>query len=170
MGEPRIARIPDELESVVQHQIRREARERIEAAIPLLPDEFRIALVLKDIVGFTVPEIAQMLDEEEGTIRSRVHRARLKLRALVDGLIPRTETQASPLAYSQQTCLDLLDAKQRALDQGVEFDQSIICERCRSVFSTLDLTQDLCKELAENDLPEDLRNRLHAMASGLKDR
>ena len=117
-------------------------------------------MILKEIVGLSNSEIAEILDIEVGTVRSRVHRARLKLRASVDGAIPRAPGTAPPPAYSEQTCLDLLNAKQEALDRGVPFDSAIICERCRSVFASLDLTQQACRQLASGVMPSDLRERL----------
>ena len=159
-GEPLIAVVAHEQPDVVQEQIRREARERLEAEIARLPDEFRVPLVLKEIVGFSVREVADVLGMEEGTVRSRVHRSRLRLRAAVDGAIPRRVGVAPPPAYEQRTCLDLLNAKQEALDRGVAFETSVICERCRSVFASLDLTQRVCRELAADVMPEGVRERL----------
>lgn len=159
-GEPRIAVIPSEQEDVVQLEIRREATEQVEAAIASLPTNFRVPLILKDIVGFSVPEVARITGVEEGTIRSRVHRARLKVRAAVDHAIPRGSTDAPPPAYPKQVCLDLLAAKQDALDRGVPFDSEIICDRCRSVFASMDLARDVCRDLANNTLPADLRQRI----------
>lgn len=165
-GDPLIAVIPGEQQDAVQIEIRKEAREQIERAIASLPVEFRVPLILKDIVEFTVPEVARILGIEEGTIRSRVHRARLKLRAHVDGAIPRSAEEAPPPAYSKQVCLDLLAAKQDALDRGEPFDSEIICDRCRSVFASLDLTQDICHDLANDRLSEDLRARIVASIAG----
>ncbi len=159
-SEPRIAAIADEQADGIQQQIHAEARDRMEAAITTLPTDFRVPLILKEIVGFTVPEVAAILGIEPGTARSRVHRARLKLRAAIDSAIPRRPGEAPPPAYPQQTCLDLLDAKQEALDRGVPFDTQIICDRCRSVFASLDLTQQACHDLAHGQLPTGLRERL----------
>lgn len=164
-GEPRIASIISDQDDALQLQIHREAREQVEQAIATLPEEFRIPLVLKELVGFTVPEIAKMLDLEPGTVKSRVHRARLRLRKAVDAVLPRQDADAPPPAYSEQVCLDLLNAKQEALDHGVPFDSNVICERCRSVFASLDLTQDVCRELARGELPDELRVRLLARVS-----
>ncbi len=165
-GEPRIAVVADDQDDALQARIRTEARERVEAAIAALPDAFRLPVVLKEIAGLTVPEVAGILEVEEGTIRSRLHRARLRLRAAVDGALPRGERDAPPPAYPRQTCLDLLEAKQRALDLGVPFESDVICERCRSVFASLDLTRDACRDLAGDDVPEDLRRRLAASLAG----
>ncbi len=159
-GEARIATIPSEEPEEIQRQIRREARERVEEAIASLPEEFRVPLILKEIVGFSVPEVARILGMEEGTVKSRVHRARLRLREAVDGAIPRRPGDAAPPAYPKRVCLDLLEAKQEALDRGVPFDSEVICERCRSVFASLDLTQEVCREFGRAGLPEELRTRL----------
>lgn len=162
LGDPLIAAIADEQDDALQAQIRVEARQRLEAAIAALPEDFRVPLILHEIVGFTVPEVAKVLGLEEGTARSRVHRARLKLRAAVDAVIPRRPDEAPPPAYPLQTCLDLLNAKQEALDRGVPFETTVICDRCRSVFASLDLTHEVCRDLAGGTLPEGLQERLHA--------
>ncbi|MEZ6243302.1 MAG: RNA polymerase sigma factor [Phycisphaerales bacterium] len=158
--EPVIAVVADDQDDALQQQIRKEARERVEAAIVSLPEDFRIPLVLKEIAGFTLPEVASILGLEEGTARSRVHRARLKLREAVDDALPRAPGEAPPPAYPEQTCLDLLEAKQRALDRGVPFETDVICQRCRSVFSALNVTQEACHDLAEGEAPAGLRDRL----------
>ena len=166
-GEPRIAEIPGESGSELDRQVRAEAIARVEREIAGLPDEYRVPLLLKEIVGFTVPEVASVLGMEEGTVRSRVHRARLKLRAAVDRALPRQAREAAPPAYDERACLDLLEAKQSALDRGVAFDEKVICERCRSVFASLDLTQEVCRELAGGGVPAGVRERLVArIASG----
>jgi RNA polymerase sigma-70 factor (ECF subfamily) len=159
-GEPLIAVIPDEQGDVLQQQIKEEARERLEAEIARLPDDFRVPLVLKEIVGLGVQQVAEVLGLEQGTVRSRLHRARLKLRHAIDPAIPRTADPAPPPAYDQQTCMDLLEAKQYALDRGVPFASEVICQRCRSVFAELDLAQSLCAQLANGDVPPGLRQKL----------
>jgi RNA polymerase sigma-70 factor (ECF subfamily) len=60
--------IEDELKSVLG------------AAIDELPPEYRTPFVLHDVEGLPNPEIAQMLHANLGTVKSRVHRARLFLR------------------------------------------------------------------------------------------
>ena len=110
-GESRMTLIPAEQSEALQLQIQREAREHIERAIVALPDQFRIPLILKEIVGFSVPEISEILDEKAGTIRSRIHRARLKLRSSALVAIPASDQPVPSPAYSEQTCLDLLAAK-----------------------------------------------------------
>lgn len=163
---PRIAVIADEQDDQVQTQIRREAQERVEAAILALPDDYRIPLVLKEIVGFSVDEVAAILGAPAGTVKSRLHRARLRIRADVDAALPRQPHPAPPPAYPLQVCLDLLAAKQEALDHGVPFQQDVICDRCRSVFASLDLAQQACRRLGDVKLPDELQCRLRALLTG----
>lgn len=62
---------------------RMESQERVNlvrAAMDHLPEEFRKVLVLREIDGYCYETIAEMLDLPIGTVRSRLHRARLELR------------------------------------------------------------------------------------------
>jgi hypothetical protein len=55
----------------------------LERAIARLPEGARAAFVLHDVEGFQHQEIASILGISEGTSKSQVHKARLKLRALL---------------------------------------------------------------------------------------
>ena len=55
----------------------------LERAIAKLPDGCRTAFVLHDVEGFQHNEIATMLSISEGTSKSQVHKARLKLRVIL---------------------------------------------------------------------------------------
>ena len=52
----------------------------IEKALALLPETFRLVVVLKDMEGFSYGEIARLLDCPIGTVMSRLSRARDMLR------------------------------------------------------------------------------------------
>jgi RNA polymerase sigma-70 factor (ECF subfamily) len=56
----------------------------IQHALDALPPEFRVAVVLCDIEGLSYEEIAATLDIKLGTVRSRVHRGRSRLRAALE--------------------------------------------------------------------------------------
>ena|SRR5688572_21361726 len=55
----------------------------LERAIAKLPQGARAAFVLHDVEGFQHHEIATILGISEGTSKSQLHKARLKLRALL---------------------------------------------------------------------------------------
>jgi len=52
----------------------------IQAALLALPEDFRVAVVLCDVVGLQYEEIAADLGVPIGTVRSRIHRGRAQLR------------------------------------------------------------------------------------------
>jgi RNA polymerase sigma-70 factor (ECF subfamily) len=62
-------------------RLQREERARqVQAALQRLSEEHRGVLVLREIDGYSYDEIAVMLEVPVGTVRSRLHRARLMLR------------------------------------------------------------------------------------------
>lgn len=56
--------------------LRTELKEKIRDALDRLPEEFRTAVVLVDIGGFSYAEAAEILSCPIGTVRSRLFRAR----------------------------------------------------------------------------------------------
>lgn len=70
----------DETSSPERQTIQEEARQYLHKAIQTLPEDMRSAIVLRDIQGLTYEEIAQALDINVGTIKSRISRGREKLR------------------------------------------------------------------------------------------
>ena len=63
-----------------------EQRRQVLAALQQLPEEQRAALVLVDMEGYPVAEVAVMLDCAEGTVKSRCSRGRTKLAGLLADL------------------------------------------------------------------------------------
>jgi RNA polymerase sigma-70 factor (ECF subfamily) len=59
---------------------RQQRQQRVREAIGQLSQEFREVVVLREIEGFCYETIAEILDLPIGTVRSRLHRARLELR------------------------------------------------------------------------------------------
>lgn len=52
------------------------ARLDVDAALQHVPEEFRVAVVLRDLCDLDYAEIAEMLDVPAGTVRSRISRGR----------------------------------------------------------------------------------------------
>ncbi len=77
----------DEHLDPAEHGIRSERREIVLAALQELPAEQRAALVLVDMEGYPVAEVAEMLDCAEGTVKSRCARGRAKLAVLLRPLL-----------------------------------------------------------------------------------
>ena len=60
-----------------------EQRRVLNSAIADLPEDMRSAIVLRDVQGFSYEEIAEMLEVNIGTIKSRISRGREKLRQIL---------------------------------------------------------------------------------------
>jgi RNA polymerase sigma-70 factor, ECF subfamily len=57
-----------------------ERRKAVARAITTLPEKYRAPLVLRDVEGKAYEQIAQILQTNEGTVKSRISRARALLR------------------------------------------------------------------------------------------
>jgi len=83
----------------------------VQAALKALPPEYRAAVVLCDIEGFSYEEIAATLGVKLGTVRSRIHRGRAQLRAALEHRRPPApQTGASPAGASPVTSIPVGEA------------------------------------------------------------
>jgi RNA polymerase sigma-70 factor (ECF subfamily) len=66
----------------------------VKHALESLPEQFRMAVLLADVEGFSYKEIADIMDIPIGTVMSRLHRGRRALQkalfefGLERGLVP----------------------------------------------------------------------------------
>lgn len=144
-------------EDPLDYTIRREEVRRLHRAISTLPAAFRLPLVLKELEGLTVAEVSEILGLREGTVKTRLHRARLTLRRELDdvGGLPEEDDET----HSRRQCADLLSAKLEAMARGVPFpiENERVCSRCRSTLDALDRTRDVCAAIPTRALPTALR-------------
>jgi RNA polymerase sigma-70 factor (ECF subfamily) len=66
---------------------RKEIGRLVRGAIARLPEKFRTALVLRDIQGLSYEEIGDVLGLAEGTVKSRINRARLRVKEILMPII-----------------------------------------------------------------------------------
>ena len=78
----------EEGEKPEEYTLRQELSRAIQVGIGTLPADQRVTLVLSDIQGFNYQEIAEITDVSLGTVKSRLSRARARLR---DFLLARGE-------------------------------------------------------------------------------
>lgn len=144
-----------------REQLAREARGTVEAALAELPVDFRLPVVLVDIAELSTSEAAEVLGVPRNTVKTRLHRGRLKLRQAIDAGLPQKKI---PATQASEVCFAMLQAKQEAMDRDVPFPypDAAICDRCRSVFASLDLGRDACLVLGQGELPEPLQSRLRS--------
>ena len=74
----------------------------VKEALESLPEQFRMAVLLADVEGFSYKEIAEIMDVPIGTVMSRLHRGRKQLQSRLwqfaqqRGLLPEPATAAGP--------------------------------------------------------------------------
>jgi len=66
--------------SAAADEAREDLSDEVQRALTALPEEFRVAVVLCDVVGLSYEEIARSTGVPVGTVRSRIHRGRRLLR------------------------------------------------------------------------------------------
>lgn len=67
--------------------IRDERRKAVARAITSLPEKYRAAIVLRDVEGLSYDRIAEVLELSEGTVKSRINRARNLLKEKLSAYI-----------------------------------------------------------------------------------
>ena len=78
-GDSEYLEIPDETYSPESLTEQKQLRESVRSGLSQLPAQQREILVLREIGGLRYDEIGRQLDLEEGTVKSRIFRARKKL-------------------------------------------------------------------------------------------
>ena len=73
------------------HPVNNEAQELVAKGLELLPEKFRVPILLKDIDGFSYEEMADVMQCELGTVKSRLSRGRAMLRIVLKPLLEEAE-------------------------------------------------------------------------------
>jgi RNA polymerase sigma-70 factor (ECF subfamily) len=144
--------------------IRSEEAGRLRDAIQRLPPQYRIVLVLRDMEGLTDEEVAEITGLRSGTVRVRLHRARLFVRKeLMKGLKPRSGRAAVAWRASSREqlgseqprparCKAMFAELSNYLDE--QLDDSLCeelerhlggCEPCKAFLSSLEATIEQCR-------------------------
>jgi len=77
--------IPDTTFTPTSHFEKNELNTRLNGAMEQLSEKLRVILVLKELEGFSYEEIAEILGVSRGTVKSRLFRARERLKELLVG-------------------------------------------------------------------------------------
>jgi RNA polymerase sigma-70 factor (ECF subfamily) len=98
------ATLADRSDSPFDHAAQAEVRERVEAALRQIPEAFRTVVILREIEGFAYEEIAEILNVNLGTVKSRLTRGRSALRTILnaDGIVPAVSSESSPASQESK--------------------------------------------------------------------
>jgi RNA polymerase sigma-70 factor, ECF subfamily len=91
----------DEHESPFDSCVQSEMRTRVEALLKEIPEPFRMVIVLRDLEGFAYEEIAEILNINLGTVKSRLMRGRSHLKARLAPLAEATRKRPSASSTSR---------------------------------------------------------------------
>jgi len=84
----------DPSESPYDAALHAENRAYVERALRQVPESFRVAIILRDIEGFSYEEVAAMQGVNLGTVKSRLVRGRACLKAVLTDSKPGVRTKA----------------------------------------------------------------------------
>ena len=76
--------VPDPAAGIGELLERKELGAEIQRLLMLVPFDQRQAVVLCDLYGYRYEEVAEMTGASSGTVKSRIHRGREKLRQLIE--------------------------------------------------------------------------------------
>lgn len=71
-----------------------ELRAALQDAVRALEPAYRAPLILRDVEGLSTAQAAEILDIGEAALKSRLHRARMAVRAAVADYVPDSDTEA----------------------------------------------------------------------------
>lgn len=138
-----------------------ELRTALHDAIQALEPPQRDVLILRDVEGLTAPEVAEVLGINVPAVKSRLHRARLAVRA---HLAPRL---GPPVPLTGTTCPDVLNLLTRHLEgeisreQCAEMEKHVAqCSRCAAACESLRQTLVLCRSDESGQVPAPVRQRV----------
>lgn len=148
--------------------IRSEEASRLRNAVQKLPPQYRIVLVLRDMEGLTDDEVAEIAGLRAGTVRVRLHRARLFVRReLMRTWSARIDKKIRPQQHPRQTIVparckamfaELSDYLDEQLDDSLceEFERHTAgCEPCQAFIATLKATIEQCRNSGRDCPPRE---------------
>ena len=135
--------------------LKRESAEQLRAAIDKLPPEYRLVLVLHDMEELSTAEVAKISGLRPGTVRVRLHRARLFLR---NELARSGRKKRARKARRPRHCREMFAALSDLLDEQLpagmceKLEQHIEgCRPCETFLESLRETVRRCQRFEPGD-------------------
>ena len=151
--------------------LQQERNDELQAAILELPTRYRLVLVLHDVEGLATDQVSAILRIQPGTVRVRLHRARLFVRKALVGPRRTASTDQRPKAQRCPVeCKKLFENLSEYLDDRLPVgtcDQMRVhieaCPACVAFIDDLRRAIDRCRELqgsCDPQTPANLRSLL----------
>jgi RNA polymerase sigma-70 factor (ECF subfamily) len=143
----------------------REIGQALQAALLGLSERHREVVILKDVEGLSAEEIAQVLGEDLAAVKSRLHRARLELRASLGVLLGEGATRAPCPELAETLSAYVSEDIDQAACTQIEAHLAT-CPGCSGACEDLRSAVSLCKRIPGDVVPEAVRKAVrHALAS-----
>ncbi|MGZ4825409.1 MAG: sigma-70 family RNA polymerase sigma factor [Terriglobales bacterium] len=148
--------------------LRAESREELQRAVLKLPPDYRMVLVLHDMEELSTQEVASITGLREGTVRVRLHRARVFLRNQLARKMKSAAKPAKPPLDSR--CKRLFSMLSDYLDQ--ELDPSPCenmeahlgdCSPCRAYLASLEETVRRCQRHCTEEVKAKVRAQVREL-------
>ena len=142
-GLPAAGPAPDEIAS------QREVKRALAGVIESLDPESREVLILRDVEGLTAPEVAAITETSVDAVKSRLHRARASVRALLEERLGEARIERRPdcpdvlTAFSKKLEGDLAPTLCADLERHVDG-----CAACRGTCDALKRALAICARSA----------------------
>lgn len=141
-------------DSVVEHK---QTWAIVAEAIRALPEDQREVLILRDVEGLSTKAVAEVVDESESAVKSRLHRARGSLRATISGhscLPKRPECPDIRTIFSEHLEGTLAPEVCTRMEQHLSE-----CPTCAAECAGLRETLSICSR-ASTTVPPDIQARI----------
>ncbi len=134
-----------------------ELRVALENALESLDPEQREVLLLRDVEGLKASEVGQVVGISTAAVKSRLHRARVRVRELLAPVLD----AGLPAAPAPGECLDVPTLYSKQLEGEIsrelcaQMEQHLqTCGRCRATCDSLRETLAVCRRLPAAPVPE----------------
>ena len=149
--------------------IRSQQARHLREAIQQLPPQYRIILVLRDMEGLTDEEVGEITGLRPGTVRVRLHRARLFVRQklarqnqsakVLKKTTPRHQPPVAPAEKRTALCKALFAQLSNYLDEKLDDSACeqleghlVGCEPCKAFIASLESTIEQLRSVPSNFL------------------
>lgn len=147
---------------------RMETREELQDALVRLPFIYRVAVVLHDVEGWTVRQIAELAEISLPASKQRLRRGRMALvTALADGHERRKQLEGVPMRCwdARKYISDYLDGNLQASTADAIEAHLHTCPTCPALYAALVDARQHLSNLRDPDtvIPPGLESRIHTM-------
>lgn len=153
-GDREVRAIPDAGRAPDEEIAGRQVERVLESAIGELDPMYREVLVLRDVEGLSAPEVSEVLGISVEAVKSRLHRARVAVRARVAPVLGIGDEAPNP------SCPDVVGLLSRHMEGEIssdlcaEMERHLTgCPKCRAACDSLRSTLAVCRAAPAPKVP-----------------